>query len=124
VVVPAVANLSEAVGPSVDLQSDAALRAELAGLLRSGLATDWQGRAYSSADVQNVVARLRQVGPGDRAALLAVAGFTDQPYRVAGDEIEQSCASCMYFERHRQYCNLPEIALPVEAGWSCVLWRI
>ena len=44
--------------------------------------------------------------------------------RALADGIEQSCATCMYCERHRRYCALPELQLPVEPRWSCTLWRI
>lgn len=38
--------------------------------------------------------------------------------------IEHACATCLYYERHRRFCNLPELMLPVEAEWSCIVWRI
>jgi hypothetical protein len=38
--------------------------------------------------------------------------------------MDQSCETCIYFQVHRRYCDLPEIDLPVEAHWSCRLWRI
>jgi hypothetical protein len=30
----------------------------------------------------------------------------------------------MYYLLHRKFCELPELALPVEPTWSCKLWRI
>lgn len=104
---------------------DAVLRARLAKLLHGGLQTDWQQRAYTSEDVNRVVARLQAVAPTDYEAKLKIAGVTAQPYRPLEDsELEQCCATCMYFERNRQFCDLPELAIPVEEQWSCVLWRI
>lgn len=106
-------------------QEPETLRSRLADLLGSGLQTEWQQRAYTSEGVNQVVARLQQIPSKDYAAKLKIAGFTAQPYRPPDDmELEQCCATCMYFERNRQFCNLPELALPVLPQWSCVLWRI
>lgn len=97
----------------------------LSELLESGLQTDWQERAYSSEAVNKLVARLQEVAADDYSAKLRIAGFTAEPYWHPDDpELEQSCATCMYFERNRRFCDLPELALPVLAKWSCVLWRI
>lgn len=101
------------------------LRLKLLTLLDSGLETQWQDRAQSSEGVNAVVARLQQLEPTDYPGKLITAGFTPDPY-VSPEEgdIDQSCATCMYFERHRQFCDLPELKLPVMPEWSCVLWRI
>ncbi|MEO5764577.1 MAG: hypothetical protein ABIR52_04645 [Casimicrobiaceae bacterium] len=69
-----------------------------------------------------MIARLHAVPADDLDARLAVAGFTRQPYDADG--ISQSCETCMYYLRHRRFCELPALALPVEAQWSCRLWRI
>lgn len=95
-------------------------------VLGSGLRTHWKERAYDSAQVDALTARLRALEPDDLQARLVLGGFTLHPY-VAPDDadgLEQSCTTCMYFERHRGWCNLPELMLPVKAEWSCVLWRI
>lgn len=105
--------------------TDAALCAQLAELLDGGLQTEWRQRAYSSAEVNRTAGRLRAVAHDDYAAKLTIAGFTMQPYRPPEDaDIVQDCSTCMYFERNRGYCNLPELSLPVLPEWSCVLWRI
>lgn len=44
---------------------------------------------------------------------LVVSGFVDKPY----GEDEQRCLECMYYLVHRKWCNLPELAVPVEAEW-------
>ena len=105
---------------------DDALRERLGQLLDGGVPTEWQQRADTSAAVNTVVARLAAVGPGDRAALLAIAGFTTQPFRSsdADDDITQACETCMYYGVHRRFCDLPELKLPVKPEWSCRLWRI
>lgn len=106
--------------------SDKDLLSTIDGLLKSGLPTDWQHRAYESADVAATCQRLRSLDADDLAGHLKVTGFMLQPYVAPedADGIAQSCATCMYFERHRGFCALPELMLPVEPEWSCVLWRI
>ena len=102
------------------------LLARIDRALAGGLQTQWSPRAYASDDVKMLCRRLQAVAAGDLDAKLIIAGFMREPY-VDGDDadgIEQSCATCMYFERHRRFCALPELQLPVEAKWSCTLWRI
>jgi hypothetical protein len=103
-----------------------AIRSTLQALLDSGLETQWRQRAYSSDEVNRVVACLQELDKADYASKLRVAGFTGAPFIPEDDDsdVSQSCATCMYYETHRRYCNLPELELPVKAEWSCVLWRI
>jgi hypothetical protein len=49
-----------------------------------------------------------------------VGGFTNHPY---GPE-QQRCMECMYYLVHHKWCDLPELAVPVEPEWWCRLWRI
>lgn len=100
------------------------LRVRLAGLIADGLVTEWRERAYSSEAVNAVVARLQSLRPDDHAGKLVVAGFTPQPYEVVEEEISQACGTCMYYVLHRQFCDLPELQIPVHPEWSCRLWRI
>jgi hypothetical protein len=93
--------------------------------LSNGLATDWPSRAYDDADVRRVVAALQAVPADAVNDKLRIAGFTLEPYAHPDmPEIEQACHTCMYFEPHRRWCNLPELELGVEPQWSCILWRI
>ena len=107
---------------------DAALqaqRAAIADALQRGLATEWRQRAYSDAEIRRVVDALQALSPTDLQGRLRLGGFTLEPYVGAEDpEIEQSCSTCMYFESHRRYCNLPELKLGVEPDWCCILWRV
>jgi hypothetical protein len=105
---------------------DEELLARIGQLLAEGLVTAHNERAYSSDEVNAVTARLQALAPGDLQNRLVVAGFTARPYAAPDDTdaMEQSCATCMYFERHRGWCNLSELLLPVKAEWSCILWRI
>lgn len=104
----------------VAVDGDTCERQEIAALLASGLATEVFPRADSHEDVQAIVARLRQTQ--NLKTKLVIAGFTNHPVEHGG--IEQPCETCMYYLVHRKYCELPELACPVEPGWSCRLWRI
>ncbi len=105
--------------------TESEVREQMEELLQSGLETQWRQRAYSSETINEVVGKLRELDRGDLRSRLRLAGFTPAPYRPAEEAgLEQSCSTCMYFERNRQYCVLPEIELPVKPEWSCVLWRI
>lgn len=108
------------------MMSDDALRARIEQCLRAGLPTEWRRRAGSADEVRALCQRLQGLPAYAIEAKLAAAGFTLTPYvdSTEADGIEQSCATCMYFERHRQFCDLPELMLPVEPQWSCTLWRI
>lgn len=122
--VPALAHLTRTTGSSAI--DEPALLAHIEALMVGGLATAWKTRAYTSEEVNAVTGRLQALEPEDLEGRLVVAGFTERPY-VAPDDvdaIEQACATCMYFERHRGWCNLAELMLPVKPEWSCILWRI
>jgi hypothetical protein len=101
-----------------------ALRNRLADTLAGGLATDWEHRAYTSEEVNALVARLQLLARDDYENKLKLAGFTLTPYVAPDDEISQSCVTCIYYVPHSRFCALPELRLPVEAEWSCVLWRV
>jgi hypothetical protein len=102
-----------------------AQRRAIEAALRSGLATAWRERAYTDAAVRQVVDALQSLAADDLTGRLRIAGFTLEPYVGEADpEIEQACSTCMYYEAHRRYCNLPELKLGVEPEWSCILWRI
>jgi hypothetical protein len=97
-----------------------AKREQIKSLLADGLGTEAFPRADTHEEVQSVVRRLREAD--DLTAKLVVSGFTLTP--VVHNEIEQACETCMYFLVRRRHCELPELDLPVEAEWSCRLWRI
>jgi len=102
-----------------------AQRGAIADALRGGLPTLWRQRAYNDNEVRRVVDALQALPAHDLHGRLRLAGFTLAPYVGEEDpDISQSCSTCMYYESHRRYCNLPELKLGVEPEWSCVLWRI
>ena len=102
-----------------------AQRDAIAAALSGGLVTDWAQRAYNDADIRRVIDALRALAPDDLLGRLRLGGFTLRPY--VGEEsleIDQACSTCMYYEVHRRWCNLPELKLGVEPEWSCILWRV
>lgn len=101
---------------------DDELRNRLGRMLADGLKTEWEHRAYTSEEVNATVARLQDLKPDDYEGKLVVGGFTDYPYVI--DDMEQACDTCMYYLLHRRFCELPELNVPVEPKWSCILWRI
>jgi hypothetical protein len=106
--------------------ADADLRARIARLLADGSGGEAPLHASTSERFNAICQQLRELPAQDVAGKLALAGFTHRPLLVheGDDTIEPSCATCMYFERHREFCALPELMLPVASSWSCILWRI
>lgn len=99
---------------------DDKLREKIRSLLADGLEVEVFPRADTHDEVQAIVARLQ--ANSDLKDRLAIAGFTLTP--IEHDGIEQVCETCMYYQVHRRYCELPELDVPVEPQWSCRLWRI
>ena len=102
--------------------ADETLRAEIARRLKDGLATEVWPRADTSERVNEVIARLQAAPADDLDAKLRIAGFTD--HTITAHEMEQPCETCMYYLVRREFCDLPELMLPVAPHWSCRLWRI
>ena len=101
---------------------DDELRNKLKALLASGLPIDIEPRAYDFDQIQQVIAQLQNLEQNDFVKKMVISGFTLEPYGHGEDE--QACETCMYYQVHRKFCELPELMLPVEAKWSCRLWRI
>jgi hypothetical protein len=99
---------------------DASVLASIAELLRDGLATQTEPFPETDKEFAQLLTQLRHVPRDDLRQKLVIAGFVDRPY---GPE-QQRCVECMYFLVHRRWCDLPELAVPVEPDWWCRLWRI
>jgi hypothetical protein len=97
------------------------LREQIRSLLAGGLKTEAFPRADTPEEVQALAVRLR-AAPNDLTTKLVVGGFTLGPVDHGG--FEQACETCMYFRVHQRFCELPELNVPVDAEWSCRLWRI
>jgi hypothetical protein len=98
----------------------AAVLARIAELLGGGLRTQVEPFPETAREFAGILAELRQLEPNDLEGKLVLGGFLDHPY---GPD-QQRCMECMYFLVHRKWCDLPELAVPVEPEWWCRLWRI
>jgi hypothetical protein len=92
----------------------------IAEMLDAGLATQTEPFPETDKEFAGILLELRQLDPADLKAKLVVGGFTNHPY---GPE-QQRCMECMYYLVHHKWCDLPELAVPVEPEWWCRLWRI
>ncbi len=86
------------------------------------LQTEVEPRAYTHEEILSVISQLQNVEANNYEKKLIIAGFTLNPYGEGDDE--QACETCMYYQVHQNFCELPELMLPVEKHWSCKLWRI
>ncbi len=96
------------------------VRDQIAKLLSAGLKTSTEPIPETEKDFAEILKELRQLNPGDLQGKLVIAGFVNHPY---GEE-QFRCMECMYYLVHRKWCDLPELAMPVEPDWRCRLWRI
>jgi hypothetical protein len=101
--------------------NDAEVLEQMRTMLAGGLKTEVFPRADSNEEVAQIIGRLRAAG-NDLEAKLVIGGFTLETIEYGG--IDQPCETCMYYLVHRKFCELPELAVPVEPQWSCRLWRI
>ncbi len=99
---------------------DDSLRARIAGMLAAGLVTQTEPFPETNREFSSLLDVLAALPQSDLEAKLVVSGFTDKPF---GPD-QMRCQECMYYLVHRKWCDLPELAVPVEADWWCRLWRI
>ena len=103
------------------MSDDTQRREEIKAALAGGLQTTVEPRADTHEMVLKIIDELHKSN-GELETKLVISGFTLKPVEHGG--VEQLCESCMYYERHRRYCELPEHGFPVDPEWSCRLWRI
>ena len=96
------------------------LRARIGGMLKGGLKTQVEPFPENDAAFAKILEELKALKPDDLEGKLVISGFTDYPY---GPD-QMRCQECIYYLVHRKWCDLPELALPVEADWWCRLWRV
>ena len=99
---------------------DDVLRDRIARLLEKGLETQTEPFPEDNHQFENILEELRGLNEDNLEEKLVISGFVDHPY---GPD-DQRCLECMYYLVHRKWCDLPELAVPVEADWWCRLWRI
>ena len=99
---------------------DDRLRDEIGALMAGGLKTQTEPFPETDKEFGQLLADVRNLAPGDLPGKLVLTGFVDKPY---GPD-QMRCQECMYYLVHRKWCDLPELAVPVEPDWWCRLWRI
>jgi hypothetical protein len=92
----------------------------IAGMLANGLETRVEPFPATEKEFYEIQAQLRALPPDDIKSKLVIGGFMNHPY---GPE-NWRCADCIYYLANRKWCDLPELALPVEPDWYCRLWRM
>jgi hypothetical protein len=92
----------------------------IADMMAAGLETQTEPFPETEKEFGAILVELRQLEPDDLKSKLVISGFVDHPY---GPD-QQRCLECMYYLVHRKWCDLPELAVPVEPEWWCRLWRI
>lgn len=101
-------------------ENDDKLRDQIAQLMADGLETQTEPYPEDNNQFEEILDELRKLGDDDLVGKLKVSGFVNQPY----GEDQARCLECMYYLVHRKWCDLPELAVPVEPEWWCRLWRI
>ncbi len=96
------------------------LMRRMAELMAGGLKTCTEPFPETEREFAAILDELRALDPEDLVGKLVVGGFIAEPY---GPD-RQRCMECMYYLVHRQWCDLPELSVPVEPEWWCRLWRI
>jgi hypothetical protein len=99
---------------------DNEVRKKIGAMLAAGLKTQTEPFPESDKEFAQLLVQLRKLPANDLKGKLVVSGFTDKPY---GPD-QMRCLECMYYLVHRKWCDLPELAVPVEPQWWCRLWRI
>jgi hypothetical protein len=95
------------------------LREKIGRILGDGLQTQTEPFPETDKEFARLLTQLRELPANDLTAKLVISGFTDKPY---GPD-QMRCQECMYYLVHRKWCDLPELAVPVEPDWWCRLWR-
>lgn len=104
----------------MSVADDDAVRAGIAELLAHGLKTTTEPFPETEKEFGGILNELRALDPKDLESKLVIGGFVNHPF---GEE-QYRCMECMYYLVHRKWCDLPELAVPVEPEWWCRLWRI
>jgi hypothetical protein len=95
------------------------LRRTIAAMLEDGLETTVEPFPKIDKEFNDILMQLRELNPADTKSKLVICGLRNHPY---GPD-KQRCTECIYFVAHRKWCDLPELAIPVEPNWRCRMWR-
>ena len=96
------------------------LRREIGDLLACGLETEVEPFPETEKEFIQLCVQLKALDPNDLKGKLVLGGFLDHPY----GEDKMRCFECIDYLVNRKWCDLPELAVPVEPEWWCRLWRI
>ena len=97
-----------------------ALRNLIGKMMEDGLQTQTEPFPETDREFGALLNEVRELPADDLRAKLVLTGFVAHPY---GPD-RMRCQECMYYLVHRKWCDLPELAVPVEPDWWCRLWRI
>jgi hypothetical protein len=92
----------------------------IAEMLENGLETQVEPFPETEKEFGQIITELRALAPDDLKSKLVISGFLDHPW--GPDKLR--CMECINFLVNRKWCDLPELAVPVEPQWYCRLWRI
>lgn len=101
-------------------ESDLETLRKMTLMMEQGLETQTEPFPETDREFAQILDELRPLAKDDLEGKMVIGGFVDHPY---GPD-EQRCLECMYYLVHRKWCELPELAVPVEPNWWCRLWRI
>ena len=99
--------------------SPAHTRLAIGAIMLAGLKTKTHPLPATDLEFSRLLAQVRALPPGDLRGKLKLTGFVDKPHGPDG----RRCQECMYYLVHNKFCDLPEIAIPVEPDWCCRFWR-
>lgn len=51
-----------------------------------------------------------------------IAGLIRHPFKDG--DMDQACATCIYFLPRHGHCDAPALNFPVNPDWWCRLWRL
>lgn len=104
----------------MDREQHLALLNRMEQLMQGGLVTQTEPFPETDKEFAQILEELRELDVGDIEGKMIISGFVDHPY--GPDKLR--CQECMYYLVHRQWCVLPELAVPVNPDWWCRLWRV
>lgn len=104
----------------VDKNQQLAVLHRMEQLMQGGLVTQTEPFPETDKEFAELLDELRELDADDIEGKMIISGFVDQPY---GPD-KMRCQECMYYLVHRQWCDLPELSVPVDPDWWCRLWRI
>ena len=105
---------------NLDSPEIAALRQRIGKILGDGLLTQTEPFPKADEERYSLMAQLRALPADDLQAKLVLGGLSAERFGPA----EMNCQECMYYLARRKWCDLPELAVPVEPDWWCRLWRL